>query len=188
MFFALVFPLPKTAHIVSHINSSAMAISREQHRLTLHNVDHFVATTEHNGLVHTHLFERPEWCHHTEMHPQSWTGGSGGEQKIIRNEMRQAALIENLYKCLFVGDVVEIYKKYRRFVCLSFPTPAGTWCIRNIYCIPNLFYYLWPSPRLDIGCCDAKTFFWVINFGMRKIEKETNATDEKSNGFHQSFY
>lgn len=38
------------------------------------------------------------------------------QQKNIRNEMRQATFIENLYKCLFVGDAVEIYEKDRLFV------------------------------------------------------------------------
>lgn len=129
------------------------------------------------------------------------------EKKNIRNEMRQATLIENLYKCLFVGDVVEIYKKKIGFLrvcvcvcalcvlCVVLPN-TGTWCIRNIYCIQ--IYYLWPSFCLIciwFWChgkrCDKDSLFSGNKFrdaNAIEIEKETNVTDEKSNGFHQSFY
>lgn len=160
-----------------------MDVGREQCEATLHSY-HFIMPNGYNGLVHTHLFERPERCHHTEMHPQP--AKRYREKKNIRNEMRQATLVENLYKCLFVADVVEIYKN----VCVCCPSQHGRVMHtesypKSITCGHWQNWYAFASAAM---ANDVQILFSVINSGMWKIEKETNATDEKSNGFHQSFY
>lgn len=152
------------------------------------------------------MLERPERCHHTNngyASPQRPNAKTTAKKKSVRNEMRQATLIENLYKCLSVADAVEIYEMDRLCgVCVCRPSSSST-PARDAYGIshcthPNLLPVA--SARSDAYhiCCrrtaamanDAKIFFFGDKF--RDVENrkrnETNATDEKSNGFHQSFY
>lgn len=91
--------------------------------------------------------------------------------------MRQATLVENLYKCLFVADVVEIYKNGSVSRVLSLSTPT-----RDAYGISILYSksitcghcLVWSTFRFAAMANDVQIFFLGNKFRDVENRKKRN--------------